>query len=245
MIYYHGTPIGGARADVVRFLTGRHALIPFFRPEDMAAAAEVCRDFVFDNSAFSIWKRGGTMDFDGYVAWVKKWRQHPGFRWALIPDVIDGTEEANDAYISQWIKEGLTYFGVPIWHLHESLERLQRLTAWPYIALGSSGEYSVPGMRKWWDRMEDVMDILCDAQGNPITKIHGLRMAHPDIVSRIPFSSVDSTNASVNAGSVGRFGTYIPPTRAQRADVIASRMESVNSPPVWIRSEVKCLEVTA
>jgi hypothetical protein len=31
MIHYHGTPIGGTRQDVARFLVGRHALIPFGR----------------------------------------------------------------------------------------------------------------------------------------------------------------------------------------------------------------------
>ncbi len=40
MIHYHGTPIGGSRQDVVRFLSGRHALVPFARPDDLGAALE-------------------------------------------------------------------------------------------------------------------------------------------------------------------------------------------------------------
>ena len=42
MIHYHGTPCGGRREDVARFLSGRHALIPFGRSEDIGTAAEVC-----------------------------------------------------------------------------------------------------------------------------------------------------------------------------------------------------------
>lgn len=38
VIHYHGTPVGGSRSDVVRFLRGRHALIPFARPDDLGAA---------------------------------------------------------------------------------------------------------------------------------------------------------------------------------------------------------------
>ena len=51
MIHYHGTPIGGSRQDVARFLAGRHALVPFPRQDDMGVVGEVCKTFVFDNGA--------------------------------------------------------------------------------------------------------------------------------------------------------------------------------------------------
>ena len=41
MRIYHGTPCGGSRQDVVRFLRGRCALGPFPRPDDLGAVAEV------------------------------------------------------------------------------------------------------------------------------------------------------------------------------------------------------------
>lgn len=58
MIAYHGTPIGGTRQDGARFLAGRHALVPFPRQDDMGIVADVCQSFVFDNGAFSVWKKG-------------------------------------------------------------------------------------------------------------------------------------------------------------------------------------------
>lgn len=97
MTAYHGTPVGGTRQDGARFLAGRHALVPFPRQDDMGIVADVCQSFVFDNGAFSVWKKGGKLDVDGYTAWVEQWHRHPGFDWALIPDVIDGDEAANDA----------------------------------------------------------------------------------------------------------------------------------------------------
>ena len=233
MIHYHGTPIGGARQDAARFLAGRHALVPFPRQDDMGIVAEACQSFVFDNGAFSAWKRGLQLDFDGYIRWVDDWHKHPGFDWALIPDVIDGDEDANDALLEMWPQH---LAGVPVWHLHESLERLQRMAGtYRIVALGSSGQWSSPGTGAWWKRMGAALDAICDDQGRPACKLHGLRMLDPAVFQMLPLSSADSTNAAVNGGSVSRFGMYVPPTAGQRAQVIADRIESHNSAAVWQR----------
>lgn len=118
--------------------------------------------------------------------------------------------------------------------MHESLDRLEKLAnEWSTIAIGSSGEWPTPGTQGWWKRIAISMDVLCDNHGRPTCKIHGLRMMNPKIFTRLPFASVDSTNAGVNAGSLSRFGMYKPPTAAQRAEVIAERIEVHNSAPVW------------
>lgn len=137
MIHYHGTPCGGTRQDSARFLRGRHALVPFRRPEDMPIVAEVCQSFVLDNGAFTAWRSGSpVLDWRPYYEWVDDWHRHPGFDWALIPDVIDGDEAANDQLVDQWPSH---LRGVPVWHMHESLERLVRLAKhWPVVALGLS-----------------------------------------------------------------------------------------------------------
>lgn len=233
MIHYHGTPIGGTRQDAARFLAGRHALVPFPRQDDLGIVAEACQSFCFDNGAFSVWKRGGVLDVDGYTRWVDDWRHHPGFDWALIPDVIDGDEKANDELLERW---PVHLPGVPVWHLHESLERLQRLAStWRTVALGSSGQWRTPGTEAWWKRIGTAMDAICDDHGRPLCRLHGLRMLDPQIFSRLPFASADSTNAAVNGGSVSRFGMYCPPTAGQRAAVIADRIESHNSASTWVR----------
>lgn len=228
MIHYHGTPIGGKREEVPRFLKGRDALIPFARPEDLPTAAEVCRSFVLDNSAFSYWQNGGTLNFNDYVRWVREWHQHPNFAWALIPDVVDGTEEQNDSYVNRWPAE---IRGVPVWHLHESLARLYMLCKrFHLVALGSSGQWATPGTDGWWRRMDEAMARICDSQGRPITKLHGLRMMSPEIFTRLPFSSADSTNVAQNSSGSR---VYQPPTKSQRAEVIAWRIEAQQSAAVW------------
>lgn len=231
MIHYHGTPIGGTRQDAARFLHGRHALVPFPRQDDMGAVAELCQSFVFDNGAFSIWRKGGTLDVDGYKRLVDDWHRHPGFDWALIPDVIDGDEDANDRLLEQWPAH---LPGVPVWHLHESVDRLVRLASqWRTVALGSSGQWATPGTAAWWKRMSEAMAAICDDKGRPLCRLHGLRMLDPAVFSRLPLASADSTNAAVNGGSVSRFGMYVPPTAGQRAQVIADRIEQHNSAHLW------------
>jgi hypothetical protein len=231
LIHYHGTPVGGTRQDVARFLLGRHALVPFPRQDDVGAVAEACQSFCFDNGAFSVWKRGEVLDVDGYCRWVYDWYRHPGFDWALIPDVIDGTEEDNDALLRDW---PMHLPGVPVWHLHESFSRLKRLCInHRTVALGSSGQWANPGTSGWWGRMSEAMNAICDKGGRPMARLHGLRMLDPAIFTKLPLASADSTNASVNSGSLDRFGMYVPPTAAQRAAVIAERIESHNSAAIW------------
>lgn len=210
---------------------GRHALVPFPRQDDMGIVADACQSFCFDNGAFSVWKQGGQLDIPGYFSWCEDWHRHPGFDWALIPDVIEGTEEDNDALLADWPSH---IEGVPVWHMHESIDRLVRLgNEWRTVALGSSGQWASPGTEAWWQRMSDAMAALCDANGRPRCKLHGLRMLDPMVFSKLPLSSADSTNAAVNSGSLSRFGMYLPPTAAQRAAVIAERIEAHNSAPVW------------
>lgn len=234
MIVYHGTPIGGDRQGVTRFLRGRHALVPFQRNEDAATAFDVCQTVVFDNSAFSAWKSGKPIgDWSGYYEWCEDWHRHPAFAWAIIPDVIDGSEAENDALLDEWPEH---IDGVPVWHLHESMDRLDRICRWPRISLGSSGEYSQPGSIKWMRRMRDAMEVICDADGSPRCRIHGLRMADREFTSRYPFASVDSTNVAQNASLLPRFGTYKPPQRWQRAEQIAHCMEDVMTTPIFDRT---------
>jgi len=238
MTPYHGTPCGGSRQDAARFLRGRQALVPFPRHEDLGIVAEVCKSFVFDNGAFTAWNSGKPVDdWTPYYRWCEDWRRHPGFDWALIPDVIDGDEGDNDALLRDWPRH---VRGVPVWHLHESIERLVRLcNEWPTVALGSSGEWRSPGTNAWWQRMAVAMNAICDEQGRPVCRLHGLRMLDPAIFTRLPLSSADSTNAAVNSGSLDRFGMYIAPTAAQRAATIADRIEVNNSAAVWIRQPLQ------
>ena len=169
---------------------------------------------------------------DGYIDWCEEWCQHPGFDWAIIPDVIDGSEAENDAMIAGWPR---SIAGVPVWHMHESLDRLECLCRdWRRIAIGSSGAWPTPGRRGWWNRMIEVMGVVCDEEGRPRTRLHGLRMLSTEIFPKLPFASADSTNVAQNSELISRFGMYIPPTQSQRRETIASRIEHENSAAIFV-----------
>lgn len=234
MIHYHGSPFGGSRQDAARFYQGRHAMISFERPEDLGVCLDVCQSIALDNGAFSAWRSGKALDIPGYFDWLRNLGRHPAVDWALIPDVIDGDENDNADLVRLWLREPLPIQGVPVWHLHESLDYLQWLANdWHLIALGSSGAYADPGSQRWWQRMAEAMSRLCDGSGRPIRRLHGLRMLDPDIFQHLPLRSADSTNAVRNCNQIQRFGLYPAPTSAQRASVIADRVEAYQSAPHW------------
>lgn len=235
MIHYHGGPI--TPYDVARTVwKHRHAFISFARPEQIGDAAEACQSFAIDNGAFTHWKQGkGTIDVAAYVAWVNEWRRHPGFDWALVPDVIDGDEHANDDMADRYYQDGGDYQNsVPVWHLHESFERLKRLCRNHHrVALGSSGQFSEVGTDAWWQQMGLAMDAVCDDDGRPFAKLHGLRMLNPTVFSQLPLASADSTNVAQNHNRARR--TYrLSPTMA--ALLLVDRIECHASAPRWTRT---------
>jgi len=231
VIHYHGTPITPDSAAVA-VLAGRHAMVSYAHPQQTALIAEVCQSFTMDNGAFSAWKTGAKVDWCGYYEWVGEWMRHPGFDWALIPDVIDGDERANDELVENW---PLGSIGVPVWHMHESLARLERLAhEWPRVCIGSSGEYATVGVVSWWVRMTAALRVVCDREGRPICKLHGLRMLNPEVFSRLPLASADSTNIGQNIGIDQAWrGNYMPPTKEARAQVMRERIEAHNGLTHW------------
>lgn len=233
MIHYHGTPITPETA-AAQILMRRHAMVSYAHPAQIDLVADVCQSFALDNGAYSAWRVGRpARDWRPFYRWVDQWTHHPGFDWFLIPDVIDGREEENDALVSDCV---LLPHGVPVWHLHESLDRIERLTAqgFPRIAIGSSGAFARIGTSSWWRRMAEAMSVFCDEHGRPRTRLHGLRMLDPYVFAAFPFSSADSTNIARNVGLDGRWtGSYAPATRGSRGAVLAERIESTNSASRW------------
>lgn len=238
MIPYHGLRITPATA-CVRAISGGHAFVPPNCRDQMTIALECAQSFAVDNGAFSAWRAGEPItDWNDYYEWVADIHRYPQFDFGVIPDVIDGDESDNDALLAEWPwRLTAPHVGAPVWHLHESLERLARLVQnWPRICLGSSGEYAQIGTQKWWTRMAQAMDVICDKHGRPCAKIHGLRMLNPEIFSRFPFASADSTNIGRNISIDSAWkGTYNPPTKEARAAVMREKIESFQATTFWVR----------
>lgn len=239
MIHYHGTPIGGTRAAAEELASRRSLLIPWKRPEDLERAMELSRSFMVDNSAFSFWTTGEKPDWIMYVKWCKTFARHPRFDFAVIPDDIEGSEADNNRLLRIWDRNCHTPMsipGAPVWHLHESIDRLVSLAQrWPRVCMGSSGSYGTPGVGDWWERMDEAFTAIC-VDGYPTTKVHGLRMLRKDIIERYPFASCDSTNAVQNGvREAAKNGVDTSWGRM----TIARRIELAQSPSTFVAGDVQ------
>lgn len=171
--------------------------------------------------------------------------RHPRLDFCIIPDVIDGSELDNDLQIAAWMnwvgwktrqhelsRWHLNEKSCPVWHMHESIERLIRLAkGWARIAIGSSGEFAkIEEHGPWADRMTEAFSAIC-IDGQPICKVHGLRMMNAKIFSLFPFSSVDSTNVAQNAS---RKAKQLNVRESTARMLIAERIEPHNSPSTFV-----------
>ena len=70
-------------------------------------------------------------------------------------------------------------------------------------------------------------------------------MLNPEIFTKIPLSSADSTNIGRNVGIDQHWknGNYLPTTKEARAAVMRLRIESQNSPARWTFSNQQELDL--
>ena len=249
-LHYHGTPISPISA--FETLAGRCFCVSYADPRDVERAHRIGQSVMLDNGAFSFWRRGfredretttveaaaeferrrvaATPNWPAYYDWVESWLDYQT-TWAVIPDVIDGTEEEQDLLLAKWHQRRLPR-GAPVWHMHESIARLRRLChSWPRVCIGSSGAYRVIGTPSWHRRMEQAMGAVCGAGSAP-TWLHMLRgMAQVD--AGYPFASVDSADIGQNHH------------RSQNiAATMAARWDVRQAPARWTPREQLALEAT-
>jgi hypothetical protein len=230
VIHHHGTPLT-PRARLLE-LAGRSFCVSYAEPRDLEVCHEIGQSVLLDNGAYSIWKTtGGTVDLDAYANWVRPWLDYQT-TWCVIPDVIDGTAEENDLLLARWFKHRLPVAQcAPVWHMHEPIERLERLCrGYPRVCIGSSGEYSTLGDERWHRRMAEAMNAICGDGPAPcwLHMLRGLAFAGSDY----PFASADSTNIAVNGnGSATR--------RTQDARRMADEIDGRQCPPRWRHRELQ------
>tara|TARA_R110000744_G_scaffold25067_1_gene62314 strand:- start:43 stop:729 length:687 start_codon:yes stop_codon:yes gene_type:complete len=216
LIHYHGTPIT-PRAKLHE-LAGKHFCVPFSDGRDAETCVKIGQSVMFDNGAFSAYTRGETYDSEAFCDWVMQYLKPP--HWAVIPDVIGGSEKQNMA-----LAEACTIspkLCKPVWHLNESLEQLRELARqWPGVCFGSAGEYWNVGTAAWANRTNEAFNFLLAEFGeNDMPWVHmlrGLNQSGRDW----PFASADSCNVALHHSE----------KKCIRA--FADRIDSVQCPLTW------------
>lgn len=222
-LHFHGTPITPlARLNE---LAGRCFCVSYAAPHQVEKCHQIGQSVMLDNGAFSFWRSGVATNWEGYYNWVEPWLDY-FTTWAVIPDVIGGTEEENDMLLIKWFQRRLPR-GAPVWHMNESIDRLKRLCqGYEKVCLGSSAQYATVGSPSWHRRMDEAMNALC-GNGPPPCWLHMLRGMEM-VDSGYPFASVDSTNVAQNHN------------RPQNtAATLAARLDARQAPARWREAAIQ------
>ncbi len=198
-VHYHGAPIWGNKGEVCKVaVRGAGAFVSYARPDQMKLCLKHATSVGIDNAAFSAWKRKLVIDWNkDFYPWLMRYYFHEKVIMFMIPDIIDGNEHDNNKLIKA-VPSMFKAKAVPVWHLHESLNKLNWLCSeYPRIAFGSSGEYATIRTKAWHNRMDQAFNLLIK-NNHTTTKIHGLRMLDGRILGNYPLTTADSTNLACN-----------------------------------------------
>lgn len=230
MIHYHGTPI--TPRTVLYELAGRNFCVSFADHRDVKVCHQIGQSVMLDNGAYSVWRRGIEVDWDAWWAWAEPWLQFPT-TWAVLPDSIDGDEEANDRLLAEWAWMSAGYQTAPVWHLHESLGRVERLAdTFGRVCFGSSGAYSIVGSDTWRRRVTEAFDAISEPSGRVpwVHMLRGMRLSG-DV---FPFGSVDSTDICRNHNRDHNHARHM-----------ADRWDAKQCPGTWVRHRQMSMEDVA
>jgi hypothetical protein len=222
-LHYHGLPI--TPVDVLLRLAGRCFCVSFAAKSQVKTAHQIGQAVMLDNGAFSLWRAGKATDWPGYYRWADEWLDYPT-TWAVIPDVIEGTDEENDALVRAW---PFGDRGAPVWHMHEPVDRLLRLCdGFARVCFGSSGQYATVGNAPWRRRAGEAFGALSKRHARLpwIHMLRGLALAG-DV---FPFASMDSTNVARNHA-----GNRTRNTAAKDARAMAEQIDALQCPARWER----------
>jgi len=191
-IHYHGGPF--TPLSVLYELAGEHFCVSHAYPQQVARMHEIGQSVMIDNGAYSQWKSGKATDWAAYYEWTDRWLDCPT-TWAVIPDLIEGEGQEQDALIREW-PHG--HRGAPVWHMHEGVYRLLNLidAGWPKVCVGSSGAYATVLSEAWCRRMDEAWnEVARTFKRLPwLHMLRGMQLAG----RHYPFASLDSTDVAQN-----------------------------------------------
>ena len=225
MIHYHGTPL--TPKENLYKMAGKHFCVSFADPRNAEICMQIGQSVMWDNGAFTTYTSGKKFNSDNYYKWLEDKLGHP--HWAVIPDVIGGDEKENKEFLQTWPYS--KNHGVPVWHLHLSLEYLVDLcNNYPKVCFGSSGQYWQVGSASWEQRVNDAFNEL-DKKFKSMPWIHMLRGLNMS-GKHYPFASADSVNVARNYKSLNRC-----------PEKMAREIDSIQCPIGWNQKQAKQLDL--
>jgi hypothetical protein len=226
-LHYHGLPLTPTKN--LELINGKNVCISHATAYKgcIEWALKHAQSIMWDNGAFSFYNKGGKINIPSFYSWLEDKLGHP--HWAVIPDVIGGTEEQQKELLLTWPypKE----YGAPVWHLGLSFDYLLYLVDnYPKVCLGSSDKYWKVGGKEWSNRMDETFNYLVSKR-RYLPWLHGLRMLN-QLKNKWPLASADSVNVARNYK-----------TRGVCPGCMANQIDKHNPPLFWQITEHKQLNL--
>jgi hypothetical protein len=204
-IVIHGTPI--TPAYLLDQLAGESFCVSFADRRQTERVLELQDPngmLLLDNGAFSHWRKGnGKIDRLAFFNWANDIQARCDVAVAVIPDVIQGSEEENWMEAAVAVRD-LSDFPERLafcWHMNDSLEQLTKAARlFNVVCIGSCAEYDVQTNRQgYFARLREasaVLDYVEHFYGRR-PWVHLMRGVAV-LKNAVRFESADSTNVARN-----------------------------------------------
>jgi hypothetical protein len=201
----HGTPITPRR--LLPELRGGSFCVSFADPRDLDSCIQLQGEdgmLMLDNGAFSHWRAGkGQIDRNAFFAWANAAQDRCAVAVAVVPDVIEGSEEQNWLEAAYAVRELSDYPErlMFCWHMNDSLDQLERACRlFNFVAIGSCAEFDIQRDRQaYLARLREANHVInmVEAIYKRRPWIHLMR-GLAVLKDAIRFQSADSTNIARN-----------------------------------------------
>lgn len=204
----HGTPITPIR--LLENMRGESFCVSHFAPAQLDMCINLMRGqhdqvLILDNGAYSHWQAGGgSIDREKFWTWANEAQGRCDHAVAVIPDVIEGSEQDNLLECSWAVREGMADYPercMAIWHLDDSIEQLKTFCRlFNFVGLGSCAEFDVQKNKAGYlARLREASAVIDYvemryARRPWIHLMRGLGM----FPKAIRFESADSCNVAMN-----------------------------------------------
>ena len=145
------------------------------------------RRFFLDSGAFSAFTQGATIDLNKYCDYI-----HRNADVIIMPSVLDAIGDPDGTWRNQVAMEAQGVHPLPCYHYGEPTEVVDWYASrYEYITIGGMVPIPNSQLRIWLDRIWE--EHLTDSEGKPKCKVHGFGLTSPELMSRYPWHSVDSS----------------------------------------------------
>jgi len=189
IVWFAGTV--GNRIEVENFC--KYRLHSYHSIQDGAATRNVMQNeertytLFLDSGAFSAWNLGKPIQVQDYIDYVKN--NLSKIDYYVVLDVIT---QVQASWENQCAMEAQGLKPLPVYHTEDPFPYLDRCLHYDYFCLGGMAKGFTTKQRR--DFLDACWERMTDADGAPLTKVHGLGMTSIDLMMRYPWYSVDSTS---------------------------------------------------